>query len=296
MQPACVCTQATNVGRDTPALLSPRLCWQRWAAPANGSRRCSSLIEHHCNSSRLGFRIFADPRKHMYRATNRRSRAGSMTAASLPPPRLQIPDEPPRVPRRPPSKGNKRETLGDIAKRIPVQLMRQYFNYPLRAAAEVRVRVCVRFLFLGSASRVAKQRCATPRSRCFRAFSKQLSGRLPVSCFWLIEHVREVDELESKHSGAAVGWSSSCWDRFRFGTVNYCIELVNWLSRAFSLPVCLSFGFVDSTRSIAIDERHVRCVGPAHRTITEPHTHTLVRCTKKQCLGPVRSVVCVGAR
>lgn len=86
----------------------------------------------------------------MYRATNRRSRAGSVTAASLPPPRLQIPDEPPKVPRRPPSKGNKRETLGDIAKRIPVQLMRQYFNYPLRTAAEVCTCVCCvhAFVFL----------------------------------------------------------------------------------------------------------------------------------------------------
>ncbi|CAM9437268.1 unnamed protein product, partial [Ectocarpus fasciculatus] len=52
------------------------------------------------------------------------------------PPRLTIPHEPPKVPRRTPSKGNKRETLADIAKRIPVELMRHYFNYPLRAAAE----------------------------------------------------------------------------------------------------------------------------------------------------------------
>ncbi|CAM9657681.1 unnamed protein product [Ectocarpus sp. 13 AM-2016] len=52
------------------------------------------------------------------------------------PPRLAIPHEPPKVPRRTPSKGNKRETLADIAKRIPVDLMRHYFNYPLRAAAE----------------------------------------------------------------------------------------------------------------------------------------------------------------
>lgn len=59
------------------------------------------------------------------------------------PPRLTIPNEPPKVPRRTPSKGNKRETLADIAKRIPVELMRHYFNYPLRAAAEVRV--CSKF-------------------------------------------------------------------------------------------------------------------------------------------------------
>lgn len=58
------------------------------------------------------------------------------------PPRLSIPVEPPKVPRRPPSKGNKRETLADIAKRIPLQLMRAYFNYPLRTAAEVSYTSC----------------------------------------------------------------------------------------------------------------------------------------------------------
>lgn len=51
--------------------------------------------------------------------------------------RLFIPETPPVVPRRPPSKGNKRETLADIAHRIPVSVMRPYFNYPLRTAAEV---------------------------------------------------------------------------------------------------------------------------------------------------------------
>lgn len=51
--------------------------------------------------------------------------------------RLCIPENPPIVPRRPPSKGNKRETLSDIAHRIPVAVMRPYFNYPLRTAAEV---------------------------------------------------------------------------------------------------------------------------------------------------------------
>lgn len=54
------------------------------------------------------------------------------------PPRLCIPHEPPVLPPRPLSKaGNKREILADIAKRIPVELMREYFNYPLRSAAEV---------------------------------------------------------------------------------------------------------------------------------------------------------------
>lgn len=52
-------------------------------------------------------------------------------------PRLCIPENPPIVPRRRPSKGNKRETLADIAHRIPVSVMRPYFNYPLRTAAEV---------------------------------------------------------------------------------------------------------------------------------------------------------------
>lgn len=62
--------------------------------------------------------------------------------------RLFIPETPPIVPRRPPSKGNKRETLGDIAHRIPVSVMRPYFNYPLRTAAEVRDdRVAVRRQF-----------------------------------------------------------------------------------------------------------------------------------------------------
>lgn len=47
------------------------------------------------------------------------------------------PPQPPTLPPRPPSKGNKREILADIAKRIPVDVMRRYFNYPLRSAAEV---------------------------------------------------------------------------------------------------------------------------------------------------------------
>lgn len=53
--------------------------------------------------------------------------------------RLRIPDEPPTLPPRDVSKaGSKREVLADIAKRIPVELMREYFNYPLRVSAEVR--------------------------------------------------------------------------------------------------------------------------------------------------------------
>lgn len=42
-----------------------------------------------------------------------------------------------RLPRRPPQKGNKRETLQDIARRVPVEIIRPYFNYPLRTAADV---------------------------------------------------------------------------------------------------------------------------------------------------------------
>ncbi|CAM9623360.1 unnamed protein product, partial [Choristocarpus tenellus] len=48
---------------------------------------------------------------------------------------LRIPDVPPQVPRRPPSRGLRRETLDDIARRIPLDVMRPYFNYPLRQAA-----------------------------------------------------------------------------------------------------------------------------------------------------------------
>lgn len=50
---------------------------------------------------------------------------------------LNIPDSPPKLSRRPPKKGNKRETLSDIARRVPVEVIRPYFNYPLRRAAEV---------------------------------------------------------------------------------------------------------------------------------------------------------------
>lgn len=57
------------------------------------------------------------------------------------PPHLFIPDEPPMVPRRPPRRGNCRETLGDIAKRVPLQVMCPYFNYPLSVAAKVCVEV-----------------------------------------------------------------------------------------------------------------------------------------------------------
>lgn len=66
------------------------------------------------------------------------SSSGSVAA----PPRLRLAPVPPVLPRRPLSKGNKREILADIAERIPVELMRQYFNYPLRSAAEVCVGVC----------------------------------------------------------------------------------------------------------------------------------------------------------
>ena len=55
---------------------------------------------------------------------------------------LNIPENPPRLPRRPPRKGNKRETLQDIARRVPVEIIRPYFNYPLRAAADVSAYWC----------------------------------------------------------------------------------------------------------------------------------------------------------
>ncbi|CAM9642952.1 unnamed protein product [Pylaiella littoralis] len=61
---------------------------------------------------------------------------GSSGGSVAAPPRLHLAPVPPILPRRPLSKGNKREILADIAERIPVELMRQYFNYPLRSAAE----------------------------------------------------------------------------------------------------------------------------------------------------------------
>lgn len=39
--------------------------------------------------------------------------------------------------RAPFQQGNTRQTLEDIARRIPVETMRPYFNYPLRLAADV---------------------------------------------------------------------------------------------------------------------------------------------------------------
>jgi len=65
----------------------------------------------------------------------RKSNNSSRAAAAAARPPLEAP---PALPPRPLSKGNKREILADIAERIPVELMRQYFNYPLRSAAEVR--------------------------------------------------------------------------------------------------------------------------------------------------------------
>lgn len=75
-------------------------------------------------------------------ATATRRARGNPSLSDNLPPRLEIPENPPRVPRRPPSKGNKRETLADIARRIPVDVMRTYFNYPLRTAAEVSLKGC----------------------------------------------------------------------------------------------------------------------------------------------------------
>lgn len=144
----------------------------------------------------------------MYRATNRRSRAGSVTAASLPPPRLQIPDEPPKVPRRPPSKGNKRETLGDIAKRIPVQLMRQYFNYPLRAAAEVR-NVCMHACVCcaGSETRVVTQHMQF-RSAVGVLCGGEFLGKgfLSELICWSVTHTRGTKDVGSSSSLGGPSW------------------------------------------------------------------------------------------
>ncbi|CAM9660914.1 unnamed protein product, partial [Scytosiphon promiscuus] len=43
---------------------------------------------------------------------------------------------PRKIGRKPPLKGTRRETLQDIARRVPVDVMRPYFNYPLRTAAD----------------------------------------------------------------------------------------------------------------------------------------------------------------
>lgn len=50
---------------------------------------------------------------------------------------LNIPATPPKLARRPLEKAKKRETLKEIAKRVPVEVVVPYFNYPLRKAAQV---------------------------------------------------------------------------------------------------------------------------------------------------------------
>lgn len=74
-----------------------------------------------------------------------------------------IPNYPlPKVPQRPPSKSNKRETLADIAERIPLGIMRNFFDFPLRTAAEVStciVLTCIcRMLY---PKKMANNLCAT---------------------------------------------------------------------------------------------------------------------------------------
>lgn len=57
--------------------------------------------------------------------------------------RLNIPENPPMLL---PSTANKREALADIARRIPIPVMRPYFNYRLRKAAEVNSEMCIYYV------------------------------------------------------------------------------------------------------------------------------------------------------
>eukprot|EP00903_Cladosiphon_okamuranus_P005462 g5447.t1 len=49
---------------------------------------------------------------------------------------LNLPKTPRKLGRKPRVKGRKRETLHDIARRVPVSVMREYFNFSLRQAAD----------------------------------------------------------------------------------------------------------------------------------------------------------------
>lgn len=138
--------------------------------------------------------------------------------------RLFIPENPPVVPRRPPSKGNKRETLGDIAHRIPVSVMRPYFNYPLRTAAEVRrtgqrrvavggggeapgllLYLCVFFIFIDHATADFLALCHgcmciyvmplvhTPRGHLFRERVFICGGGVSVALFLFLPHSKKYE-------------------------------------------------------------------------------------------------------
>eukprot|EP00752_Nemacystus_decipiens_P011077 g9841.t1 len=58
------------------------------------------------------------------------------SARNIPRPPLNLPKTPRKLGRRPPVKGHKRETLYDIARRVPLSIMREYFNFSLRQAAD----------------------------------------------------------------------------------------------------------------------------------------------------------------
>lgn len=58
--------------------------------------------------------------------------------------RLNIPKNPPML--LLPTTLNKREKLDDIARRIPISVLRPYFNYRLRKAAEVYSKRCVNIM------------------------------------------------------------------------------------------------------------------------------------------------------
>lgn len=102
--------------------------------------------------------------------------------------RLFIPETPPEVPRRPPSKGNKRETLGDIAQRIPVSIMRPYFNYPLRTAAEVS-RTGKRVPHCASFTERAREAEALDCYFCFVVSSITLPYRLSELVSWMHTYI-----------------------------------------------------------------------------------------------------------
>lgn len=66
----------------------------------------------------------------------------TLTTASVAQPRHDAPYDPnyplPNVPQRLLKKSGKREKLADIAERIPLCVMRNFFDFPLRTSAEVR--------------------------------------------------------------------------------------------------------------------------------------------------------------
>lgn len=73
----------------------------------------------------------------------------------------------PKVPQRLPSKVNKRETLAGIAERIPIEIMKRFFDYPLRTAAEVRTWVALYVCNRGKTSKARPPAAVTFVARFF---------------------------------------------------------------------------------------------------------------------------------